>query len=829
MARGQLRIYLGAAPGVGKTYAMLDEGFRRQARGADVVVGYVETHGRPNTAAQIRDLEVLPRAHFEHRGVTLEEMDLDGLIARRPEVALVDELAHTNATGSRHEKRWEDVAELLDNGIDVISTVNIQHLESLNDVVERITKIRQLETVPDAVVRAAEQVELVDMTPEALRRRLAHGNVYAPEKVDAALSNYFRPGNLAALRELALLWVADRVEEGLRDYLDRHDIDEPWETRERVAVAVTGRPGGDQLIRRAARMAMRARGELLGVHVAPASGLRFEHGDLDDHVSLLRSLGGRYHEVVADEAGPALVAFARDERATQLVLGASNRSRWHRLLHGDVIDIVRRQAGSFDLHVIAPNRPVADVRHVKPARRAPALGYRRRIIGLLVGVVGLPIVTLILASLRGRIELSTVMLAYLSVVLVATAVGGPQPGLATAGAAFLLENYYFVDPIYTFTVAEPENLVSLLGFLIFAAVGSFAVVRLERRSRETARARVEARALARTAGMLVAGTEGLDSLVDNLRTTFGLDAVAVLTRDGAEWREVASAGAPVPKRPEDGETHFVDDHSVMVVVGTTDDADRELMRAFAAHAAAAIEARRLRLEAAEGEAIARTDALRTGLLRAVSHDLRTPLAGIKASVTSLLASDVTFSDSEQKEFLATIDDECDRLTRLVSSLLDASRLQAGVVAVNAIEADVADLVSAALAAVPGTRYMEVDLDDDIPPVRTDPALVERVIANVVANALRYSPPDRPARITAGPVGDRVELLVIDRGPGLPTADREAALQPFQRVADDRAGSGVGLGLAVAHGFAELVGGALRFEDTPGGGLTVAIELPRADR
>ncbi len=330
---GTLRVYLGAAPGVGKTVAMLGEGRRRRDRGADVVVGYVETHGREFTAAQLDDLEVVPRRVLVHRDAKFEEMDLDAVIARAPKVVLVDELAHTNVPGSTHEKRWQDIETILDAGIDVISTVNIQHLESMNDVVERITGIRQLETVPDAFVRRADQIELVDMTPEALRRRLAHGNVYPSHKVDAALANYFRPGNLAALRELALLWVADRVEDGLRKYMTLHDIDHSWETRERVLVAITGAPGGDHVIRRAARMAGRSAGELFGVFVSASDGLARRAGPgLDAQRRLLDELGGRYLEVVGDDVAMALVGAARAERATQLVLGASRRSTVARAL-----------------------------------------------------------------------------------------------------------------------------------------------------------------------------------------------------------------------------------------------------------------------------------------------------------------------------------------------------------------------------------------------------------------------------------------------------------------------------------------------------------------
>jgi two-component system sensor histidine kinase KdpD len=374
MGRGTLRIYLGAAPGVGKTYAMLGEGRRRAGRGTDVVVGFVETHGRSATAAMIEDLEIVPRRRIGYRDTSFEEMDVDAILARAPDVALVDELAHTNIPGSRNPKRWQDVDALLDSGIHVVSTVNIQHLESLNDVVERITGIVQRERIPDEIVRRADQIELVDMTPEALRRRMAHGNIYAADRVDAALANYFRVGNLAALRELALLWVADQVDVALEEYRERHGIREPWETRERVVVGLTGAPGTEALIRRAARIAQRAHGELLGVHVSSEEGLATpSSGTLDEHRRLLKEMGGTYHEVAGADTAAALTDFARAENATQLILGASRRSRLQEVLHGSVISRVMRLSGPIDLHVIAHEPTPAGRR--RRGRRRPS---RRR-------------------------------------------------------------------------------------------------------------------------------------------------------------------------------------------------------------------------------------------------------------------------------------------------------------------------------------------------------------------------------------------------------------------------------------------------------------------
>ena len=430
MARGRLRVYLGAAPGVGKTYAMLNEGHRRAERGTDVVVGFVETHGRPKTLEQTRNLEVIPRRVLEYRGTTFEEMDLDAILARKPTQVLVDELAHTNVPGSRHEKRWEDVEEILDAGIDVISTVNIQHLESLNDVVKAITGVDQRETIPDEVVRRAQQVELVDQTPEALRRRMAHGNIYAPEKVDAALANYFRLGNLGALRELALMWTADRVDEALEEYREAHGISGTWETRERVIVAITGSPAGADVIRRAARMAMRTRGDLLGLHVRPADGLAGPSTQqLAENRLLLTELGGEYHEVAGADIAEAMVRFARAENGTQLMLGASRQSRWSQFTRGSVINSVIRQSGPIDVHVISSaSTDDQGTASRGTSRRRSALPRRRVLTGWALAIVAPLLMTLLLSQVRDAVSLPADLLLFLFLVVVVALDRRTAPG-----------------------------------------------------------------------------------------------------------------------------------------------------------------------------------------------------------------------------------------------------------------------------------------------------------------------------------------------------------------------------------------------------------------
>ncbi len=828
MGRGTLRVYLGAAPGVGKTFAMLNEGRRAKERGADVVVGYLETHGRPRTAEQLGALEVIPRVRREYRDATFEEMDVDAILARHPERVLVDELAHTNVPGSRNAKRWQDVEELLDAGIDVISTVNIQHLESLNDVVEQIVGIAQRETLPDAVVRAAEQVELVDQTPEALRRRMAHGNVYGPEKIDAALSNYFRAGNLTALRELALLWLADKVDDAVEEYRERHGISTQWETRERVVVALTGAPGGEQVIRRASRIAQRARGELLGVHVQRDDGLAGPSNErLDRHRDLLRELGGEYRAITGADVAAALVDFARSENATQIILGASSRSRWQETTQGSIINRVIRLSGTIDVHVIS-QAPAAAARLSLPARparvRLTRLPPRRRLTAVLLAVVGLPVMTALLATLRDSVGLPSVLLLYLVAVLGIGAVGGALPAFGAAIAAFLLANWYFTPPIYHWTVADGEHVLALVVFIVAAALVSYLVDIAARRREELTRVRVEAEAMARMAGSLTQ-EDMLPRLVEQVRTTFGAQGVAVVRDHDGEAIVEAASGEVVPVDPRAADVaEPLGPERILIVHGarlTADDV--RLLHALAAQAALALEARRLQHEAARATELAQANDLRTGLLQAVSHDLRTPLASIKASITSLRQTDVQWDTPQKEEFFATIEDETDRLSGLVEALLEMSRLQAGVLTPMIRETSAEEVFPSALAGLgPRARAVEVDVPVDLPTFDADPQLLGRVVANLVDNALVYSDISCPPRLTAGAVAGRVLLRVVDRGPGIDPKARGDVFRPFQRLVDH--GTGVGLGLAIARGFTEAMGGELAIEDTPGGGTTMVVTL-----
>ena len=814
-------MYLGSAPGVGKTYRMLDEGWRRRERGTDVVIGYVEKHHRPSTDAQVRDLEIVPRTTREYRGAQLEEMDIGAILARKPEVALVDELAHTNVPDGLNEKRWQDVEALLDAGIDVITTVNIQHLESVNDVVQKITGITQQETVPDAVVRRAEQIELVDVTPEALRRRMAHGNIYTADKIDASLSNYFRVGNLSALRELALLWLADRVEDALQRYQDDHDINETWETRERLIVGVAGTPVDEILLRRAARIASRTGAEILALHVVSADGARRTESEMALTRELVEEFEGKYQEVVDGDVSTALVAFARSERGTQILLGAS-RSRSTLRPLGGVVEKVLRHTPDLDVHVIA----VGDERTptVRQRRRARQFSWRRKIVALVLGAVTLPVLTAILTDVRSSLSPSTEFLAYLVVVLALTSWGGAVVGLAAAVAAFGLENYYFVKPLHTLVVSRPNELVSLLAFLGFAVGASIIVSRFARRSHEADRARAEAEVLVKMVATVGTSNEDLLPLLDSIRAVFGASSAAILVPGTDGWEPLVVSGDEF--NVSSAATHFgVDDEHSLVLDGVSlDGEDRQLVGAFAGRIAAGFRT----VNTVEGETqrrvLADAHTRRSGLLRAISYDLREPLSMIQYKVTSILDGVVTAPARVQRERLLEIEMEVQRLHRLAANLVDAGRLEAGSITPKMERVSIDVLVDQALVTIDkSARPFDIDVARNLPPFTSDAALCERAITIVVENACRFSPKDRPVRITAGMTGDAIELLVIDRGPGVAVAERTAILDDRQRFTTDK--KGVNLGLSVASGFLQELGGRLRFEDTPGGGLTVVLEFP----
>ncbi|MEU8754953.1 DUF4118 domain-containing protein [Streptomyces chartreusis] len=831
MARGKLRIYLGAAPGVGKTYAMLSEAHRRVERGTDCVVAFVEHHDRPRTEVMLHGLEQIRRKDLEYRDTSFTEMDIDAVLARRPKVVLVDELAHTNIPGSRNAKRWQDVEELLAAGIDVISTVNIQHLESLGDVVESITGVRQQETVPDEVVRRADQVELVDMSPQALRRRMAHGNIYKPDKVDAALSNYFRPGNLTALRELALLWVADRVDEYLNAYRSEHEVSTIWGSRERIVVGLTGGPEGRTLIRRAARLAEKgAGGEVLAVYIARTDGLTSSSPkELAVQRGLVEDLGGTFHHVVGDDIPAALLSFARGVNATQIVLGVSRRKSWQYVLGPGVGATVARDSGpDLDVHLITHDE--AGKGRGLPVPRGARLGRTRIIWGWLVGALGPAVLTLLLTHVAPEVGLANDMLLYLSLTVAAALLGGLLPALASAVVGSLLLNWFFTPPVHTLTIADPKNVVAIVIFIGVAVSVASVVDLAARRTHQANRLRAESEILSFLAGNVLRGETSLEALLERVRQTFGMVSVALLERESEvdPWTCAGSVGSRPCQDPDDADVGVpVGDHMALALTGRVLPAeDRRVLAAFAVQSAVVLDRQRLRREADQAKELAEGNRIRTALLAAVSHDLRTPLAGIKASVTSLRSDDVAWSEEDEAELLQAIEEGADRLDLLVGNLLDMSRLQTGTVTPLIREVDLDEVVPMALGGVP-EGSAELDIPETLPMVSVDKGLLERVVANVVENAVKYSPQDEPVLVSASAIADRVEVRVVDRGPGVPDEAKERIFAPFQRYGDAPRGGGVGLGLAVARGFAEAMGGTIGAEDTPGGGLTMVLSLRAA--
>lgn len=822
VTRGRLRIYLGAAPGVGKTVAMLGEGRRRLARGTDVVVGLIETHGRAHTAAAVEDLEVIPRARVPHGDTTLAELDVDAVLRRSPEVCLVDELAHRNASGSRHRRRWEDIEDLLDAGIDVISTVNIQHLESLGDVVHEVTGVRQHETVPDELVRSADQIELVDMAPEALRRRLAHGNVYPAERVDAALSNYFRPGNLSALRELALLWVADRVDEYLERYRDDQHIDATWATRERVLVALTGGPEQEVLLRRGARIAARgAGGKLFAVRVIPDSGLIDGPAtSLARARELTQELGGELQVVTGSDIAASVLEVARGMNASQIVIGASRRSPWQAVLRRGVGEQVVKDSGEIDVLMVSHAASAGRRRRLDFA----ALSDQRVITGWVLAVLGSVLLAAGLHATRDNHDLPPEMILFLALTVLVAIVGGLLPAVVCAVVSSLLLNWFFTNPHHSLTISEPQNIAGLAVFVVVAVAVSSVVHLSARRAMEAHAAERDSRILADLAHTLIDAKHPVDDLVRQALSLFDAKGAAVVRRgsDGAPGSPVAVAGDL--QAAGETTTAMVDSDHLLLLRGPVPPArTRRLVEAVASHTAAALRAERLSQAAHEAALLAQDNRARGALLAAVSHDLRTPLAAIKAGVSGLRSTDVTLDPDDQAELLAMVEESADRLDAVIGNLLDLSRIRSGSVRPHTVDVEVTGLLASVQRCGPEPDRVQVHS----PPHLTclaDPGLVDRVLGNLLENAVRHAP-GSPVTLHADQIADAVEIRVSDRGPGIDQDQHDEVFAAFQRLGDAPRGSGVGLGLAVARGLAEAMSGSLLLEDTPGGGITMVLRLP----
>ncbi|MET4093539.1 DUF4118 domain-containing protein [Arthrobacter sp. UYCu712] len=861
MARGTLRIFLGSAPGVGKTYAMLREGHRLRSHGEDVVVAAARDRGRRETRELLEGLEPIPVSQVLIDGVLVEGMDLDAVLQRSPVTAMVDEYAHQNVPGSRNPHRWQDIDEMLDAGINVLSTLDVQHLASLSDVVSAITRVRPAQSVPDEVARRADQIQLVDISPDVLRQRLADGKIVAADRIDAALSNYFRPGNLAALRELALLWLADRVDESLASYREGNGIDDSWLARERIVVGLKGGPEGEALIRRGARILNRVNGgDLLAVHVRATEGVAGESPQaLEAQRRLVQDLGGSYHVVAGEDPAAALLDFARSVNASQIVLGISRQGKVHGLLKGlrggATGARVARNSGDVDVHMVS--HPLGDG-GAGGLRRRQDLGRARVTVGFALAIFLPALLQWVLADSPEK-NLATSVLVQLTGSVTVALIGGLWPAILAALWSSLLVNYFSTPPLGNLAISDSENVLALLVFVGVSAAVATVVDVSARRSKEAALARAEATTLADLSRGAADAEDTVVGLLEQAVDVFQVRGAALFSlpddvesegggtrTDGSRpgWRLVASAGeipstaagpggAPGTAGIQGDNVEQIDATTCLVLSGRVLPAsDRRLLGAFGVHLVAQLERQRLLASRNEVQRLAESNTMRTSILRAVSHDLRTPLAGIKLAVGGLRQQGVSYTAEEEQELLATIEECSDRLDVLVGNLLDMSRITSDAIVPLLRPVRWQEVIPGGLHGVAPDR-VRAELPANMPEVDADPGMLERVIANIVENAVKYAPGSdvvlagaagglSQATLAGRPVG---ELRIIDHGAGVPAERVVEMFRPFQRLDDASPAAGVGLGLAVAKGFTEAMGGRLTAEPTPGGGLTMAISLP----
>jgi two-component system sensor histidine kinase KdpD len=699
----------------------------------------------------------------------------------------------------------------------VITTLTVQQIESLADPVRDIVGRVPDTNVPDEFLRRADQIELVDMTPEAIRRRVAHGNVFEPGQLGPADADLYNSDAFAQLRALMMFWMADRLAAARED---------PRGAREKVVVAVTDSPTADAVLRRAARLALRSRAPLLGLHVR-SPGVADDPAARDRRIARVEALGATYHELVGDDVAAAMASFAESERATQLVIGGSGRPAGVRgWLRRSITEEVARRAPAVDVHVVSTTDDTKSsaTGDARLTVRASGPSRRRQLLAFGVGAAVLIALSVIFSANRTSVSVATALAVYLLTVVGITAIGGRWPGLTSAIASPLLANWFLIPPLHTFRINDRDDLIQLVVFLSVAAIVSGFVSIAAQRAAEAERARREAATLAELAG--AGGADDLGAIVEQLRSTFHFEAVAVLGDDGThpivqsgvaidpEHAQVREPLAPGITLAANGAALGADDHRVL--------------RAFLAQLGTVVERQRLRRVAEEADALAKADELGTAILRAVSHDLRSPLAGIKASVTSLRETDIDWPDEVRAEFLESIESETDRLTAIVTNLLDLSRLEAGVLRPVLRSVSLEEVVPSALHGLgPRAAAVEVDLPDGLDEVTTDPALLERVIANLVANAVAWSPPGEHVRVLAHRCADGVQVHVIDHGPGIPASQRDTVVRPFHRLGDGTVHDGLGLGLAIADRFVAAMGGSLELRDTPRGGLTCVVTVPAA--
>ncbi len=868
--RGKLKIFLGAAPGVGKTYEMLSSGAQRQREGIDVVIGIVETHGRAETERLTRGLDALPRARIAYKGRILEEMDIDAVLARRPSLVLVDELAHTNAPGSRHPKRYQDVEELLDAGIDVYTTLNVQHVESLNDVVAQITRIRVRETVPDSIIDRADEIEVIDITPEELIQRLHEGKVYVRDAAQRALKHYFSPGNLTALRELALRRTAQRVDEQMLSYMRAHAIAGPWATDERLLVCIDGGPASVGLVRYARRAADRLRCTWAAIHVETLGHVPLTEADRDrmsEAFRLAETLGGEAVMLTGERLSEAILDYARENNVTQIVLGRPNGAHWFGMLRPTIVSNLIRDAGPIGIHIVPGDDEGAASKPVRTRVAADGIDPVPYGISTLTVVAALAIGELI----QSIVPLPNISLVFLAAILYTAVNYGLWPSLYASLISTLAYNFFFLAPLYTFTITDPANILALIFFTIVAVLTSNLTART-RRQIVVAQSQVKTTSELNSFSRKLAGIDDLDDLLwaaaFQIASMLKLRVVFLFPAEG--HMSVAAAYPPedVADEADLAAARWAYDHQqaagrgsdtlpgakrlflpiktatgLLAVVGLDREApgplftadERRLLDALLDQIAVSIERIRLGEDVDNARLMSETERLRGALLTSISHDLRTPLASIIGAASSLRSYFDQYDAKQRTELVATIEDEAERLNRFVGNLLDITRLESGALNIRADRVEISELIETALrraARMLSKHRVEVDLSSGLPPVRADAVLLEQVIFNLLDNAAKYSPAGSLIRVDADHARGEILIRVTDEGEGIPPDEIDLIFDKFHRVrAGDQRPAGTGLGLAVCRGFVEAFGGhiiATNRSDRRGAQFTIALPAGSSD-
>ncbi len=862
---GKLKIFLGYAAGVGKTYAMLEAARQRKKDGRDVVVGYVESHGRSETDALLEGLELVPRKDVHYMEVALQEMDIDAILSRKPQIVLVDELAHSNTPGSQHEKRWQDVEEILEAGIDVYTTVNIQHFESLNDVVSQITGITVRETLPDRLLDLAFEIKLIDLPPEDLLQRLHEGKVYIADQAAKAIEKFFRPGNLMALRELSLRRTAARVDDQMRAYMETQSIAGPWPTAERLLVCVSGSPYSEKLIRATCRLAEELKAQWTTVYIeTPGSGrhVRENRERIWRDLRLAEGLGAQVASITATDVTDAVMEYTARHNITKIVMGKPNKPRWQEILNPPVVDQVIRRSGAVDVIIVSFEQGDFAKAPAAPKRRHP---FELR--GYAASLTLIAAATVLCELLRPFLAPTNMVMFYLLAVVVASVRLGRKPAMATAFLGVLAFDFFFVPPRMTFVVADTQYLMTFLGLFVVGIVISTLVARSRERA-DVMRAREVQTAslyyLSRDLAASVDITAVLTAVVRNVEEAL-IAQVVILLPEGEHLDIMASSeGLNLDvKEQAVADWAFRNNHSagratdtlvsadliylplqtpasILGVMGIKLESDHEyhsqenrrLLDAFATQASMAMERIQFSRQAEQTQILQARENLERALLNSISHDLRSPLSTVTGVLTSLKEEGAHLGDHARRELLETACSEAERLNRFVGNLLDMTRIEAGAVKLNLEPCDVQELVGCALAVLEtrsDTRKVAFKMLPVMPLIPMDLVLMTQVLVNLLENSLKYSPPGSPIEIIASTEGTWLLLEVADRGPGVPEQDLKRVFDKFYRIPIPEGAGGTGLGLSICKGIVEAHNGKISAENRTGGGLRITIWLPLGEQ